>query len=529
MIPPSNFLEHCKFEKSIGMTAKELGNLCNAYVLISGDGDQLPLTQDTRLIMFYANDPCISSQKVEENNQIVSLDNTHPQELTNATWYSPNVSLFDKPKHRCYTLGGDIIAVLDCYLNLTFCDLHNYGYPIYNLVSFIVKDAYNIDIGSAYASNKIDEVINRVGKIEKIVSIEKINKEEAVKSMGELLENDKSRMKLIDNKVITALQKTLEKERLQNKVLIHSARLEGIRTSMNIIASIDFTKWKIEGTRLFYLNPIFAHVIVKKNDHVKVGNNVFYVKGLNFDIGENVSIVKCDKAFHPNVDNTTVCMGDLIGADLPRVIDEIPSALSLACLDSAYENKATEMANEIFTSELKHEESEFKHKGAVWHVDRSPGRYDEEGYDEYGYDSGGYDEYGYDEDGFNSDGYDEDGFNSDGHDRDGYNREGYDEDGYNENGYNRAGYDRDGYNSDGYDEYGYNRDGYDSDGYDEHGYDVYGYDRDGYNREGYYEDGYNKNGYNRAGYDSDGYDSDGYDEYGYNRDGYDSDGNPRAI
>lgn len=160
-------------------------------------------------------------------------------------------------------------------------------------------------------------------------------------------------------------QLSLMKERILDlEQQIEQMQRDVFARGLELVMKATKLGWEIdlEKMQILYKKRIVVNKIVKDQKTWNIELDKFFVEGLYIPLsGEKVKAF-VQKAYHPNVSSSgQVCMGDLVGKPLIKVLEDLPKMLECINLNSAYPGPATEDA-EILAESMSSD-------GEVWQIE----------------------------------------------------------------------------------------------------------------------------------------------------------------
>lgn len=249
-------------------------------------------------------------------------------------------------------IANAIAIQLQNYLSVYFTDLNTYVSAI-SVIStsnknkekqYLVYSPYLLQNALLVTQNKVYSVILQETEYQSVQDV--FN--DVVNSVNKSYEMQlQAQTTVLQNRI-----KELEKQIIEIK---EKAFLEGLKT----FEALKAKGWELERGELVLKKIIKAtHIKASNLLYALTPDHNFYVKNIHIAIESVVNSARAEEAFHPNVNNGTVCLGDLQGKRLVEVLNAIENSLKVINLDSAYDNEATKVAKEILKS--------LKSEGSVW-------------------------------------------------------------------------------------------------------------------------------------------------------------------
>lgn len=161
---------------------------------------------------------------------------------------------------------------------------------------------------------------------------------------------------------LTASIKRMYESRINMQISVFDKRIKDLERTADLVKAEAFSngvmvadqlkeKWAIVDTSMVYRKTIVAKYIKHHNRIYNIPQEIvdekkFFIGGLKIPIMGRPRSISCGESYHVNsMDDTgTVCMGDLDGFPLEKVLKRLPSSLETLNLDSAYGEDAYESA-----------------------------------------------------------------------------------------------------------------------------------------------------------------------------------------
>lgn len=249
---------------------------------------------------------------------------------------------------------NQIIACVDQNGIIHMCDFYHCGRPFGKEFEKIltITSKYIADLKSTI----VKQVINTLqeidaDRIEKIVITTSFDKEAYIRNAERIIEEAIKSIESIKEMQINAIVAAKEKQIKMLEDEIKYARASSIATVIKLFNDPAMKKWKVNGDRLEHTEPIYVTKIKKYDTIYPDNSKKMFIEGLSIRIVPEIyqEDVEFKAAFHPNCSDNYICLGDLAGADILKVIKELPEMLSTANLDSHYSNEAAKYAtNRIY-------------------------------------------------------------------------------------------------------------------------------------------------------------------------------------
>ena len=245
---------------------------------------------------------------------------------------------------------GNKIAYVDANGIVYTCDFYHYSTRFRKELKKILEIAK--DYNTIVQETTIERTIRMLRemdteKIQKVVITTEFDKELCIKN-AELRIRDAIRsIEAIKDAQLRAAIAAKQKEIDRLKEEIEQIRGEAVVTMIKLYDQPFMKNWRVDGDWLVYNDTIYVTKIKKNNTVYTVDSNKMYIKGLRVRIVPHVfdEDVHFESVYHPNaLDN--ICLGDLEGAELLKILNELPETLQIANMDSHFSNSASMYASE---------------------------------------------------------------------------------------------------------------------------------------------------------------------------------------
>jgi len=245
-------------------------------------------------------------------------------------------------------------------------------------ISLESNEAVPSDVSISFLDN--GEIITDDGTY--TIKLTKINN----KGRKYIIDSIKKQIESAYNIQVSAL-KNAYSERIQIlEKEIRDIKENSVSTAIAAIKDLSSKGWVFDKNIIMYPHTIVPDKIQYKGIYFDIPNELrtFYIDVLATKIEPKVTAMFALNAFHPNVSNSIgspniyngriyfnyqVCLGDLNGRPFIEVLHKIDDTLRLINLDSAYGNKATEMAQTLFFYLYKKQIRGEVKAGEVWEVE----------------------------------------------------------------------------------------------------------------------------------------------------------------
>jgi len=274
--------------------------------------------------------------------------------------------------------NGNQLAVVDTDNNIWFMDFYHQSAG--GAVAAFPQFFDILDI--AWGSNRTREKIALVKLRETLATIEAskitsvvLTTEFDTEGYLALVEREAkafiARELSVKTEQLASLQRTLGAERSKQSAKIVS---EASQAFVNGISALkNNPDWEVSDNRLYYKHDILVHQCIRGDLTWQVPPELqskFYLNGLSLTIESTPIGALADAAHHPNVSTSgAVCIGDLGGQPLQKVMKELPKMLETGGLNSPFNSKVNEKLILLTQSPdggLLHDDKVKPH--AIWEV-----------------------------------------------------------------------------------------------------------------------------------------------------------------